>query len=171
MVRFVIEMQMVGVRVELPSNSPIVLLQEQGGDERLLPIFIGGAEATAIALALDEVEPPRPMTHDLMRSILTELDVTLERVVITDLQDRTFFAELRLVGNGTKHTISSRPSDAMALAVRTSTPVFVEESVIDQAGYTANDDDGDEDDNQDPDEVLEQFREFIDTVTPDDFDG
>lgn len=164
-------MQLVGVRVELPSNSPIVLLQEQGGEERLLPIFIGGPEATAIALALDEVQPPRPMTHDLMRSILSELDVTLERVVITDLQDRTFFAELHLVGDGTTHTISSRPSDAMALAVRTSTPVFVEDSVIDQAGYTANDDDDDGDGDQDPDEVLEQFREFIDTVTPDDFDG
>lgn len=162
-------MELVGVRVELPSNSPIVLLQEQGGDERLLPIFIGGPEATAIALALEEVEPPRPMTHDLMRSILTELDMTLERVVITDLQDRTFFAELHLIGDGRSHTISSRPSDAMALAVRTASPVFVEEAVIDQAGYSAEDEtEGEE---LDSDEVLEQFRDFIDNVTPDDFDG
>jgi len=162
-------MELVGVRVELPSNSPIVLLQEQGGDERLLPIFIGGPEATAIALALDDVKTPRPMTHDLMRAILNELDVRLERIVITDIRERTFFAELHLAGNGTTHTISSRPSDAMALAVRTQTPVFVEESVIEQAGYSATDDDDDED--QDADEVLEQFREFIDNVTPDDFDG
>jgi len=163
-------MDLVGVRVELPSNSPIVLLQEQGGEERLLPIFIGGPEATAIALGLDDVKTPRPMTHDLMRAILNELDVQLERIVITDIRERTFFAELHLVGNGTTHTISSRPSDAMALAVRTQTPVFVEEAVIDQAGYTANDDDEDGE-GLNNEEMLEQFRDFIDNVTPDDFDG
>jgi len=163
----VIEMELVGVRVELPSNSPIVLLKEQTGTERLLPIFIGGPEAQAIALALDEIEPPRPMTHDLMKQILGTLSVQLERVVITDLRDKTFYAELHLVQNGTSHTISSRPSDAVALAVRTETPVFATESVLEAAGYLADDDDEETED----EEVLEQFREFIDNINPEDFES
>lgn len=162
-------MELVGVRVELPSNSPIVLLQEQGGDERLLPIFIGGPEATAIALALEEVETPRPMTHDLLKTLIGELDAELTRIVITELRDKTFFAELHLSQGERSLTVSSRPSDAMALAVRTDTPVFAAAEVVDKAGYRANDSEGDGE--ADDTDVLEQFREFIDTVTPDDFDG
>lgn len=145
-----------------------MLLKEQSGDERLLPIFIGGPEAQAIALALEDIEPPRPMTHDLMSTLLSELDVSLERVVITDLRDKTFFAELHLVANGASHTVSSRPSDAVALAVRTKTPVFADESVLDAAAYLADDDEEEEAEQED---VLEQFREFIDNVTPDDFEA
>ncbi len=88
-----VEMELVGVRVELPSNTPIVLLRELEGDERMLPIFIGGPEATAIALALDEVETPRPMTHDLLKTVLDDLGASLERIVVTALQEGTFFAE------------------------------------------------------------------------------
>ena len=161
-------MELVGVRVELPSNSPIVLLQEQEGDERLLPIFIGGAEATAIALALEGTATPRPMTHDLMKVMLEELGYRLERVVITDLKDRTFFAELHLVGDDTTHTISSRPSDAMALAVRVNAPVYAEEAVIDKAGYSP---DVESEEAEVEEEVLEQFREFIDSISPDDFEN
>src|SRR5215203_1465006 len=105
-----VEMELVGVRVELPTNTPIVLLRETGGERRMLPIFIGPPEATAIAFAL-------------------------ERVVVTDLQDSTFFAELHLVQGGETRLLSSRPSDAIAIAARTGSPIFAEEHVLDQVGY------------------------------------
>lgn len=166
-------MEVLEVRVELPSNTPVVLLRETADAGRLLPIFIGGAEATAIALALDEVETPRPMTHDLFVSVMGELAVDLVRVVVTELRDRTFYAELHLRrGDGTV-TVSSRPSDAIALAVRTGAPVFAEEAVLDEAGVdpATVGADGDEDDEGggDPDAVVEEFRAFIDQVRPEDF--
>ncbi|MDZ7732427.1 MAG: bifunctional nuclease family protein [Acidimicrobiia bacterium] len=158
------EMELVGVRVELPSNTPIVLLREREGDRRLLPIFIGGPEATAIALALDEVQTPRPMTHDLMKDVLDELGARADRVVVTALEEGTFYAELHLSAHGDRHVVSSRPSDAVALAVRTGTPIFAEEAVLDEVAYTVN-----EDEEEPPEEVVEQFREFIDNVNPEDF--
>lgn len=161
-------MELVGVRVELPSSAPIVLLRETGAQGRLLPIFIGGPEATAIALAMDEVETPRPMTHDLFKSVLDVLAVTVERVVVTDLQDKTFFAELQFTGTDGITAVSSRPSDAIALAVRTNTPIFVDEKVLSQAGYTTPDEDGN---GHADEEVLEEFRAFIEGVTPEDFSG
>lgn len=167
--RDVIEMELVGVRVELPSSAPIVLLRETGGSGRLLPIFIGGPEATAIALALDDVETPRPMTHDLFKTVLEGLDVDLVRVVVTDLQDKTFFAELEIKGVTGPLKVSSRPSDAIALAVRTGTPIFVEEGVLTQAGYTVPEDG--EDSGEGNEAVLEEFREFIDGVNPEDFES
>lgn len=167
----VIEMELVGVRLELPSNSPIVLLRELGNDERLLPIFIAGPEAAAIALAVEEATPPRPRTHDLMVDILGDFDIELTQVVITELRDRTFYAELHLQQGDAAHVLSSRPSDAIALAVRTGSPVFAHETVLEQAGYREGGAVDDDEDGTDETEVLEQFREFIDNVTPDDFDG
>lgn len=161
-------MELVGVRVELPSSAPIVLLRETGPQGRLLPIFIGGPEATAIALAMDHVETPRPMTHDLFKSVLDVLAVSVERVVVTDLQDKTFFAELQFGGADGIKAVSSRPSDAIALAVRTGTPIFVEEKVLSQAGYTTPDEDGN---GHADEEVLEEFRSFIEGVNPEDFSG
>lgn len=157
-----VEMELLGVRVELPSNTPIVLLRETDGERRMLPIFIGGPEATAIALALEGVETPRPMTHDLMKNVLDELGVTVERVVVTDLQEGTFYAELHLTGPQGPRTVSSRPSDAVALAVRTATPIFAAEAVLDEVGYTV-------DESEDKEQVVEEFREFIDSVSPEDF--
>ena len=107
-----VEMHLVGVRVELPTNNPIVLLREAEGEHRVLPIFIGAVEATAIAFALQGVVTQRPMTHDLMRDLLGELKVSVERIVITDLRDGTFFAEIEMTANGSSHSVSSRPSDA-----------------------------------------------------------
>jgi len=160
-------MELMGVRVELPSNSPIVLLKETAGEGRLLPIFIGGPEATSIALALEEMATPRPMTHDLMKDILAALATNLEKVVITDLRDRTFFAELYLRNGETETIVSSRPSDALALAARTGAPVFASETVLNAAGQDAEPAAEEEED----EEVLEQFREFIDNISPDDFEG
>jgi bifunctional DNase/RNase len=157
-----VEMELLGVRVELPSNTPIVLLRETADAERMLPIFIGGPEATAIALALEGVVTPRPMTHDLLKSVLDELGASLDKVVVTDLRDGTFYAELHLrVGDGS-HQVSSRPSDAIALAVRTGTPIFAEEAVLDEVAYTV-------DETDEKEQVVEEFREFIEQVSPEDF--
>jgi len=158
-----VEMELVGGRVELPTNTPIVLLREAGGDRRMLPIFIGPPEATAIAFALEQVATPRPMTHDLLKNLLDELGVTLERVVVTDLQDSTFFAELHLVQGTETHLLSSRPSDAIALAARTGSPIYAEEEVLDQVGYAV------QEEAQPEEEVVEEFRRFIDDVDPEDF--
>ena len=112
-----IPMSLVGVRVEVPSNQPIVLLRENEG-QRYLPIFIGQPEATAIVYALQGTETPRPMTHDLFTTVLAEAGVVLEQVEITELHDGTFFAEIEFARDGGTYRISSRPSDAIALAVR-----------------------------------------------------
>ena len=119
-----VEMELVGIEMERPPNIPCLLLREADGERRVLPIFIGGPEATAIAFALEEVETPRPMTHDLMKDLLDELGARIERVVITDLRDATFYADIVLSSAGTVHSVSARPSDAVALAVRYGAPVF-----------------------------------------------
>jgi uncharacterized protein len=156
-----VELSLVGVRVELPSNQPIVLLKEIQG-ERYLPIWIGAVEATAIAFALQGIQTPRPMTHDLMRDILRETDIEVERILISELVDQTFFALIRMSLDGKSAEVSSRPSDAIALAVRINAPIFAAEEVLDQAGIELKDDEETE---------VEKFREFLDQVTPDDFAG
>ena len=163
------EMELIGVRVEMPTNAPMVLLRERGGDGRTVPIYIGAPEATAIALALDGVATPRPMTHDLMRDLLEELGVDVDRVVVTDLRDKTFFAEIHLVRDGHAHVVSSRPSDAIALAARTGTQIFAAETVVDDVGYTEVEEVAAEPDGG-PDEVVEEFKEFLDTINPEDFE-
>jgi uncharacterized protein len=154
-----VELSLVGVRVELPSNQPIVLLKESEG-ERYLPIWIGAVEATAIAFALQGVQTPRPMTHDLMRDILEETEIQVDRVLINELVDQTFFALIRLSQDGRSTEVSSRPSDAIALAVRINAPIFADEDVLEQAGIELKDDEEAE---------VEKFREFLDQVTPEDF--
>ena len=116
-----IEMELTGVRVELPTNQPIVLLRERGG-ERYLPIWIGAAEAAAIALSLQGVVTPRPMTHDLLKNILEDLTVEVQRIVVTELRDSTFYATIALQRGTDGFEVSSRPSDAIALAVRMAVP-------------------------------------------------
>ena len=159
MVRQMIKMTLVGVRVELPSNQPIVLLQEEEG-ERFLPIWIGAFEATAIAFALQGVETARPMTHDLFKNVLDDLAVNVEKIIINDLVDGTFYAEITLFQNGDKHIISARPSDAIALAVRMEIPIFAEEKVLDEASIVMETAEEDE---------IERFRDFLDHVEPQDF--
>jgi hypothetical protein len=150
------ELSVVGVRVELPSNQPIVLLKESEG-ERYLPIWIGAVEATAIAHAQQGVVTARPMTHDLMRDLLQALQARVDRVVITELQEGTFLSHL-VFASGLE--VSSRPSDAIALALRMGVPVFAEDSVLDSAGIAVPDEQENE---------VEKFREFLDTISPDDF--
>ena len=123
------ELTVVGVRVELPSNQPIVLLKEAAGD-RYLPIWIGAVEATAIALAQQGVVPARPLTHDLLKDVLDSLGAQLAAVTITDLRDGIYFADLQFA-NGV--SVSARPSDAIALAIRAKAPVFAEERVFEKS--------------------------------------
>ena len=151
------ELTVVGVRVELPSQQPIVLLKEAGGD-RYLPIWIGAVEATAIAFAQQGVVTARPMTHDLLRDLLEALDRPLRTVTISDLRDGVFYAELGFDGGV---TVSARPSDAIALAMRTGAIIRSEHAVLAEAGIAIPDEQEDE---------VEKFREFLDTITPEDFD-
>ena len=151
------ELSVVGVRVELPSQQPIVLLKEVDGD-RYLPIWIGAVEATAIAFAQQGVVTARPMTHDLLRDLLTALDRPLRTVTITELRDGVFYAELLFDGDV---VVSARPSDAIALAMRTGAVIRGEEAVLVEAGIAIPDEQEDE---------VEKFREFLDTITPEDFE-
>jgi bifunctional DNase/RNase len=161
-----VEVELLGVRVELPSNTPIVLLRELAG-RRNMSIFIGGPEATAIAFALEGVETPRPLTHDLMCDVLTELGAQLVRVVVTELRETTFYAELHLQQGEAEHVVSARPSDAIALAARVGCPIFARRELIDEVGFV--EEVYDEEPIADPDEVVEEFRSFLDQVNPDDF--
>ena len=151
------ELSVVGVRVELPSQQPIVLLKEVDGD-RYLPIWIGAVEATAIAFAQQGVVTARPMTHDLLRDLLEALDRPLRGVTITDLREGVFFAELAFDGGV---VVSARPSDAIALAIRTGATIRSSPAVLDEAGIAIPDEQEDE---------VEKFREFLDTITPEDFE-
>ena len=157
-----IRLSLVGVRVEVPTNQPIVLLREDEG-QRYLPIFIGPPEATAIVYALQGMETPRPMTHDLFKTVLDDMSMRLQQVVITELHDGTFYAEIELDRDGAKSRISSRPSDAIALAVRYggSIPIFADEAVLEEAGVLFEPDEEEQE--------VAQFREFLDNVTPEDF--
>ncbi len=165
-----IEMELVGVRVELPANQPIVLLKEREGT-RYLPIWIGAVEATAIAFALQGVETPRPLTHDLFVDVLGELSVELVAVHVTALRDGTFYAELKLLRDGEPHTVSARPSDAIALASRLGeVPILSAEEVIEEAGLEIEEDEeGGSSGGGDDEEEVRQFRAFLDEVTPEDF--
>ena len=149
-------LDVVGVRVEMPSNQPIVLLREIGG-ERYLPIWIGAVEATAIAFAQQGVVPARPLTHDLMKDLLEALSAELTQVRITSLRDGVFYAELVFAGGP---VVSARPSDAIALALRTGTPIFGSDDVLADAGIMIPDEQEDE---------VEKFKEFLDQITPEDF--
>ncbi len=151
------QLDVVGVRVEMPSNQPIVLLRETDG-ERYLPIWIGAPEASAIALAQQGVTPARPLTHDLLRDVVEALGARLDEVRITDLSDGVFYAVL-VFDTGVE--VSARPSDAIALALRTGARVLGSEQVLDEAGLSIPAEDEDE---------VEKFREFLDQVSPEDFE-
>jgi bifunctional DNase/RNase len=151
------EVDVMGVRVEMPSNQPIVLLREVTG-ERYLPIWIGAVEATAIAFAQQGVVPPRPLTHDLLKDLLDALGQELAEVQITEMKDGVFFATL-VLGSGVE--IGARPSDSIALALRTGSRIVCAEEVLDEVGLAVPAEQEDE---------VERFREFLEQVTPEDFE-
>jgi uncharacterized protein len=163
-----IEMRIVGVRVEMPSQQPILMLAESEGP-RSLPILIGSVEATAIAMHLQGVRPARPLTHDLLGSVITALGRAVSEVRVVDFREGTFYGELAF-DDGT--TVSARPSDAIALAVRIEAPVFVADEVLDEAGIVVPEDEESADEvvESAAEDEVERFREFLDSVSPEDFD-
>ena len=159
-----IPMEVIGVRVEMPSNQPIVLLKEIDGS-RFLPIWVGAVEATAIAFAQQGVEPPRPLTHDLMNNLVDLLDATLTAVHLTEIKDGIFYATMLLRDSkGGQLTISARPSDAIALAVRSHSNILATQELLDEIGIEIPQGDGE---NQE----VEKFRELLDQINPEDFVG
>lgn len=151
-------LDVVGVRVEMPSNQPIVLLREIGG-VRYLPIWVGAVEATAIAFAQQGVQPPRPLTHDLLRDLLEALGAKIDSVQLTELKEGVFYSQINLSGG---ISVSARPSDAIALALRTGTPIFGSEELLGEAGIEIP---------EESEEEVEKFKEFLEGINPDDFNG
>lgn len=151
------DLDVLGVRVEMPTNQPIVLLRERDGD-RYLPVWVGAAEAAAIAFAQQGVVPPRPLTHDLLKDVIDALGRPLTEVRIAELKDDVFYATLVFEGGV---EVSSRTSDAVALALRTQTPIRAVDDVLDEAGVVVSEDEDDE---------VERFKEFLDHVSAEDFD-
>jgi bifunctional DNase/RNase len=152
-------MSLEGVRIELPTQRPILLLKEKEGD-RYLPIWVGAFEASAIALELSNIKTPRPMTHDLIINILRDLNVKIDTIEVCDIKDNTFYAYLNLKFTRNKTLrVDARPSDAIAIAVREKCSIFSSETVLKQAGIRI----------QSIDEEIEKFKDFLDHVEPEDF--
>ena len=150
------EVEVVGVRVEMPTNQPLVLLRETEGT-RYLPIWIGAVEASAIAYAQEGAETPRPLTHELMQQMVVALGDELEEVRIVDVRDGVFFASL-IFASGAE--VEARPSDSIALALRSGARIVCTEDVLDEVGIQST---------REEDEEVERFREFLEEVAPDDF--
>ena len=156
------EMVIYGVSFDMVGKQPIVLLKTRDGN-KFLPIWIGHPEAAAILMKLQGANTPRPMTHDLMNEMLGELDVNCSRVSVTELKENTFYASITLKVDGREIEIDSRPSDALALAVRTSAPIFAAEDVIAESAIEF------EHEVEDQEEVVDKFKDFLDQVSPEDF--
>ena len=156
------QMQIYGVSFDMVGKQPIVLLKTVDGN-KFLPIWIGHPEAAAILMKLQGASTPRPMTHDLLSDLLDQLDAKCERVSVTELRDNTFFASITISVNGSEMDIDSRPSDALALAVRVSAPIFAAEDVIEESAIEF------EHEVEDTEEVVEKFKDFLDEVSPEDF--
>jgi bifunctional DNase/RNase len=158
-----LEMVIYGVSFDMVGKQPIVLLKTLAGN-RFLPIWIGHPEAAAILMRLQDARPPRPATHDLLCNALEQLGAEITQVAITELRDNTFFASVTISTGIDEHELDSRPSDALALAVRAEAPIFAAEQIVVDSGIEFE-----QDAIGDTDEMVEQFRSFLDDVTPDDF--
>ena len=171
-------MEIVGVRLEMPANAPVLVMREQSGLRRVMTIYIGGPEASAIHTALEGLEPPRPLTHDLAIDLLEAANGRVERIVVTEVRDATFFADVVLSSNGGQKVVSARPSDAVALALRSGSPIFAEDDLLDEVGRIIPEDEPDESDldqageevsEADKSAIIDEFRDFIDSINPEDF--
>ena len=151
-----VEMKIKGLMIDPVSNMPIIILKNADGNA-VLPIWVGIFEANAIATQLEEIVSPRPMTHDLLKNVIEELRCRIRRVVITDLRENTFFATIHLDRKGEDLAVDSRPSDAMALALRARAPIFVEQDVLDKSAATGTEADSQE---------TERLRRWLETVDP-----
>ncbi len=155
-----LEMIIHAVNLDSLTNQPVIILKDSSA-HRFLPIWIGQSEATAILMELQQLKPPRPLTHDLLRSLLTELGASIDRVEINDLKDGTFYARIRLRQEETMLEVDARPSDALALAVRTSSPIFVAEKVLQRASVVI--------DEKAEEMEIEKFKTFLENINPEDF--
>lgn len=165
-----VQVEVVGVRIEMPSNQPIVLLKEIDGT-RFLPIWVGAVEATAIAFAQEGLEAQRPLTHGLIQNLLDRVDITLMSVHITEIKDGVFYAELLLSNiDGAIEPLSARPSDAIAIALRTKSTIMVSSDLLDEIGIDIPEQIASEV-SAAGDQELEAFREFLDGINPEDFAG
>ena len=156
------EMVIYGVSFDLVGKQPIVLLKTADGN-RFLPIWIGHPEAAAILMKLQGAATPRPMTHDLVTDMLSQLDAHVVRICVTELRDNTFYASITLQQNGSEIEIDSRPSDAIALAVRAEAPIFADDKVIEESAIEFEGDEVNEE------EIVDEFKKFLDRVSPDEF--
>ena len=156
------KMVVYGVSFDVSNKQPIVLLKTEEGN-RYLPIWIGHPEAAAILMKLQNAELPRPMTHDLLMSILGHLEAKLERVLVTELRDNTFYAVINLETGVGRMDVDSRPSDAIALAVRADAPIFASTELLDSSGIEF------EQEVEDAEDVVKEFRDFLDHISPEDF--
>ena len=151
-----------GVSFDMVGKQPIVLLKTQDGN-KFLPIWIGHPEAAAILMKLQGANTPRPMTHDLLTEVLEQLDARIVRIAVTELRENTFYALITVAVDGSESEIDSRPSDAIALAVRSGAPIFAAEAVIEESAIEFEHEDVNEE------EVVEEFKKFLDEVKPEDF--
>jgi hypothetical protein len=158
-----VEMKVEGLTLDPLTNMPIIILKDLLSD-KALPIWVGYFEANAIALEIEKINTPRPMTHDLLRSMITSLHAKVKHVLINDLKDNTFFAVISVIQNGSDMTIDSRPSDAIALALRTKSPIFVEDKVIEAAKKLDL-----PDPNKIQDDEKQQWKDWITSIKPQDF--
>ncbi len=164
-----VEVEVAGVKVDLRSNSPVLLLQERSSPYRVIPIFIGVPEANAIDLVLSHVEPQRPLTHDLVKLMMDELDAQIERVVVTELRNGTYYADLVMMAGGIDRVISARPSDAIAIALRSEAPIFVSDAIMNAEGTVLEEAEVEEVDDGSQEKIVGQFRAFLNEIKPEDF--
>jgi uncharacterized protein len=160
-----VEMKVRGLALDPLSNLPIIILRDEE-EKRSLPIWIGIYEANAIALELEKIETPRPMTHDLIKSILETIEARVVKVMVTDLKENTFYAVLHIQLGGSEYTVDSRPSDAIALALRVGAPIFVDEEVVRKAKSLEGGKEGEPVKADDPD----RLREWLQNIKPEDFE-
>ncbi|MEY2626411.1 MAG: hypothetical protein RJB08_170 [Actinomycetota bacterium] len=160
------EIEVVGVRLELPANAPVLVLREVEGRRRLMTIHIGGPEASAIHSALEGIEPPRPLTHDLVGELLMAAGGRIRSVTVSELRDQTYYADIVVETPAGEKTVSGRPSDAIALALRAGQPIYVADAVIDEVGREMP---ADDEEDGDEEAVVDEFRDFLDTISPEDF--
>jgi bifunctional DNase/RNase len=162
------EMVVYGVSFDMVGKQPIVLLKTALGN-RFLPIWIGHPEAAAILARLQDTETPRPMTHDLFAAALGELGGDVSRIAVVDMRDSTFYARVTIVQAGREIELDARPSDAIALALRAKAPIFAADDVIEQSGIETDDEGEPVAEAADPDQLVEDFRQFLEDVRPDEF--
>jgi len=164
-----VEVEVAGVKIDLRSNSPVLLLQELSTPYRVVPIFIGVPEANAIDLAIANVDPPRPLTHDLACTFLDVLDAQISQVVVTEVRNGTYYAEVTLVANGIEHRISARPSDSVALAIRSGASIFIDEAIMNTEGTVFDETQADTGPQVHQEEIVGEFRDFLKSIRPEDF--